>query len=284
MRTPVFLSASFLFAACAVERSHDATIAADASLQRGAAALAATPDPVIAQMLRSAFATHDQQRRVAIANLANVDTCAYKRQVVRIATHDVVDADGLVFQVPSVRRIDSSWTTGALEVTNRNLDLAIDGDGFFAVLRRDGSRGYTRAGSLAVNAEGRIVTGDGCAILPEITVPSDTLEISVDPEGRWSGRTAGSPECVTTFGSLTLHRFVNPEGLESVGDNVWRPTETSGAPFSGAPGTNGLGVVKQGFLERSNVQRNDELMNLQILERQREALAVVTRQFGIVVP
>ena len=145
--------------------------------------------------------------------------------------------------------------------------MAIDGDGFFQLQLPDGSQGYTRDGSFQLNADGKIVTGSGNVLLPEITVPSDTLEIAIDPEGRVNVRTAGNPDTSTLLGQLTLHRFVNPSGMLAVGSNVMRPTEASGQPISNTPGTTGLGLLKQGFVERSNVQIVNELVNLIVAQR-----------------
>ena len=131
----------------------------------------------------------------------------------------------------------------------------------------DGSTGYTRDGGFQLNADGKLVTSSGNVVLPQITVPNDTLEISIDPTGLVSGRTAGSPDVATTFGNLTLHRFVNPSGMLAAGANVLRPTEASGAPISGQPGIQGLGTLKQGFVERSNVQIVNELVNLIVAQR-----------------
>ncbi len=288
MRVSPALPLLLLLPACAIRDTYDPVIAVDATLRRAATATTparvTAPDAVTAQLLHSAFANFEQQRRVAIANLTNVGTWAYKRQVVRASTRDVADADGTVFQVPYVQRIESVWSPGVLEVTERHLDLAIDGDGLFAVRLADGSVGYTRGGSFTLDVKGRIATGDGRPLLPEITVPVDVLEISIDPEGACYGRTAHCPDTTTSFGRITIHRFADPASLVSAGSNAWCATEASGRPTSGSPGTNGLGLVKQGFLERSNVQQHEELLNLQVLERQHEAFAAVMRQFGMLAP
>ena len=284
MRTRVVVSFLLSVAACANQRPIESSPFAHAAYRRDLASLATPPiptdDAVAGELLRGAFAYCEQRRRVALENLANVLTWAYKRRVVRTSTHDVVGADGVVFRVPFVESIEPTWTSGALEVSSRNLDLAIDGEGFFAVHMLDGSTAYTRAGSLQLNGDGKVVTGFGRPILPEITVPSDLLDLAVAPDGGFQGRTAGSPDTVTMFGSITLHRFVNPAGLRSRSDGMWQPTEESGAPVTGAPGQNGLGFVKQGFLERSNVQHHEELDELQLLERQHAALLAAMQRLG----
>lgn len=240
-------------------------------------------DPVLSQIAQAAAAVHQQRCRVAIENLANVDTCGFKRRIVRVSTQPIVGRDGTPHTLPVLRGTESVFTAGTLQLTERNLDVAIDGDGFFAVALPDGSTGYTRAGSLQVDANGKIVSNDGFVVLPEITIPSDTLEIAIDPEGRFALRTAGSPDTSTLAGQLCLHRFINPAGLRIEG-SVWRPTEASGAPITNKPGCTGLGLLKQGFLERSNVEANREAMELQFAERQFQAMQDAMRHLGLVVP
>lgn len=216
-------------------------------------------------------------------NIANVNTAGFKKSQASFEDlfYVTIQAPGLArgagdspvpigTQIGSGTRLNGTtkvFTTGTLEITERNLDIAIDGEGFFGVLLPDGSTGYTRDGGFQLNADGKIVSGNGNILIPEITVPSDTLEISIDPEGRVSGRTAGSPDTATSFGQLTIHRFVNPSGMLAVGANVVRPTEASGAPITSTPGSSGLGLLKQGFVERSNVQIVNELVNLIVAQR-----------------
>lgn len=216
-------------------------------------------------------------------NIANVNTSGFKKSQASFEDlfYVTLQSPGLArgandsavpigTQIGSGTRLNGTtkvFTTGTLEITERNLDVAIDGDGFFAVALPDGSTGYTRDGGMHLNAEGKIVTGSGNVLLPEITVPQDALEIAVDPEGRINVRTAGSPDTSTQLGQLTLHRFINPSGMLAVGANVVRPTEASGPPITNTPGQTGLGLLKQGFVERSNVQIVNELVNLIVAQR-----------------
>lgn len=215
-------------------------------------------------------------------NIANVNTAGFKKSQASFEDlfYVTLQSPGLArgtdaavpigTQIGSGTRLNGTtkvFTTGTLEITERNLDIAIDGDGFFALTLPDGSVGYTRDGGFHTNAQGKLVNGNGSVLLPEITVPSDTLEISIDPEGRVNVRTAGSPDTSTLLGQITLHRFVNPSGMLAVGANVMRPTEASGAPITNTPGTTGLGLLKQGFIERSNVQIVNELVNLIVAQR-----------------
>jgi flagellar basal-body rod protein FlgG len=216
-------------------------------------------------------------------NIANVNTAGFKKsqasfedlfyvtlQSPGLARGAGAEAVPIGTQIGSGTRLNGTtkvFTTGTLEITERNLDVAIDGDGFFSVLLPDGSTGYTRDGGFHVNAAGKVVSGNGNILMPEITLPNDLLEISIDPEGRVSGRTAGSPDTATSFGQINIHRFVNPSGMLAVGANVVRPSEASGQPITGIPGQTGLGLLKQGFIERSNVQIVNELVNLIVAQR-----------------
>jgi flagellar basal-body rod protein FlgG len=216
-------------------------------------------------------------------NIANVNTAGFKKSQASFEDlfYVTLQSPGLArgvadsavpigTQIGSGTRLNGTtkvFSTGTLEITERNLDVAIDGEGFFAVTLADGSTGYTRDGSFQVNADGKIVTGTGNVLQPDISLPSDTLEIAIDPEGRVNVRTAGSPDTSQNVGVITINRFVNPSGMLAVGANVMRPTEASGPPINASPGTNGLGLLKQGFIERSNVQIVNELVNLIVAQR-----------------
>ena len=216
-------------------------------------------------------------------NIANVNTAGFKKSQASFEDlfYVTLQSPGLAqggdgspvpigTQIGSGTRLNGTtkvFTTGTLEITERQLDVAIDGDGFFSVITSNGGEGYTRDGGFHVNRDGKLVTGQGYVLTPEITIPSDALEISIDPNGRVSGRTAGSPDTSTTFGDITIHRFINPSGLLADGSNVLRQTDASGAPTTGTPGDNGLGLLKQGFVERSNVQIVNELVNLIVAQR-----------------
>lgn len=240
-------------------------------------------------MLKSLYTTatgmRAQQTMVDMIanNIANVNTTGFKKsqasfedllyvtpQSPGLARGTGADAVPIGTQIGSGTRLNGTtkvYSTGTLEGTDRPLDVAIDGDGFFAVQMPDGSTAYTRDGNFQVNAVGKLVTGSGNVLLPEITLPQDVMEVSIDPEGRVNVRTAGSPETTTQLGQLQLHRFVNPSGMLAVGSNVLRPTEASGQPITGNPGQIGLGSLRSGFLERSNVQIVNELVNLIVAQR-----------------
>lgn len=294
MRTATIVSSLSLLAACQVSApvaapvadgsGSRAAVAVDAAL-RGAAEIpeVRAVDPHVAALLKATFRDYAVRRQVALENLANVRTTAYKRRVVATAERPNLGSDGSPVPIPAGAQSHAVFAGGPLLDTGRMLDLAIDGDGFFAVIAADGAIGYTREGNAHVNRDGKLVTVQGYVFVPEITIPSDALDVAIDPTGKVCGRTAGSPDTMTGFGDLTLHRFINAEGLRSDGA-VWRETENAGSPMAGQPGTHGLGLLKQGFLEGSNVQFSDEMIELQVLERQHEALTEVMRKLGLIAP
>jgi flagellar basal-body rod protein FlgG len=184
---------------------------------------------------------------------------------------------------PTVRGSVPVMEQGVLEPTGRGLDLAIDGEGFFAVQEFDGSTAYTRDGRLQVNADGKLVTSDGRLLLPEITFPSDTLETTIDAEGHVMVRTAGSPDVTTHLGQMQLRRFVNAPGLRVRGNLLFQ-SQASGAPISGNPGMTGLGLLRQRALERSNVDADAELAALRAAEQQLQALQTTLAECGVELP
>jgi flagellar basal-body rod protein FlgG len=226
--------------------------------------------------------------QVTLDNIANVNTPGFKRSVVQLGTlpPETLEAPGLQLnrggtaapvgaqvgtgvQLLSTYRIHSQ---GTLEITERTLDVAIDGAGFFQILLADGSIGYTRDGHFLINSEGVIVNTAGNILQPQTSLPSDVLEINIDASGRVTGRTAGSPDTTTMFGDIRLTNFLNPAGLLAVGTNVVRQTAASGPPtVDGTPGENGLGFLTQGFIERSNVQMFNELIDLYQARREYQA-------------
>lgn len=211
-------------------------------------------------------------------NIANVNTAGFKKSQASFEdllyiTQTAPSREGgspTGTQIGSGTRLSGTtkvFTNGTLEITERQLDVAIDGDGFFSVIMPDGQLGYTRDGGFHVNADGKLVTGQGYVLTPEVTIPPDALDVSIDPTGRVAGRTAGAPDTQTPFGDIQVHRFINPSGMLAVGSNVMRPTDSSGTPTTGSPGDQGLGLLKQGFVERSNVQIVNELVNLIVAQR-----------------
>ncbi len=215
-------------------------------------------------------------------NLANINTTGFKRNQVNF--QDLIYLNLLQpgteilqgtpvptgLQIGNGVRVAGStkvFTTGTLENTGNPLDVAIEGDGFFQVTFPDGTLRYTRDGGLRLNANGNLVTTDGFLVSPAITVPNDTQSISIGSDGTVSVITAGAPTTSTAVGQLTLARFPNPAGLLAEGRNLSRESPASGAPVTATPGQTGSGLLRQGFLERSNVEPVQELVNLLLAQR-----------------
>ncbi len=225
-----------------------------------------------------------QQTRVEVIsnNLANMSTTGYNarraefsdllyQQVTRAGT--INSADGTVLPTgvqlglgvrPSSVTVNVSQ--GALSQTSGDLDFAIEGRGYFEVTLPSGLAAYTRDGSLKRSADGLIVTSDGYPVVPDIVIPDDARSISVSPEGEvyayFNDRV--EPELL---GQFTLSGFSNEAGLEAAGDNLFLETAASGSAIVGTPGTNGLGALRQGYLEDSTVDAVREVTEL--IEAQR---------------
>jgi len=214
-------------------------------------------------------------------NLANVNTTAFKKsrgdfQDLLYQTLRLPGApSGTGTQIPSGIQLGSGvrtasvnriFTQGDFENTQNALDLAIEGEGFFQILMPDGSVAYTRAGAFKQDSSGRIVTPDGYPLEPPITIPPDALHVSIDSDGTVSVLQPNNP-VPTEIGNIQLVRFTNPSGLRSIGRNLFVTTAASGEPVVGTPGEDGFGTIAQGFLEASNVNIAEELVNLIISQR-----------------
>ena len=157
----------------------------------------------------------------------------------------------------SVQKI---FTQGDYEQTGSEYDMAIEGKGFFKILS-NGDEVYTRSGSFKLDSEGYMVTSNGDRLQPEIAIPTNTSTLTIDSGGNVVGL-ASDGETVTVSGQLTLYNFTNPAGLLSVGGNKYRTTGASGDPVEGNPGVDGLGTLSQGYLEMSNVDVVEEMVNM----------------------
>ena len=159
-----------------------------------------------------------------------------------------------------------SFVQGNLQQSGNAYDLAIQGNGFFQVQMPDGTTGYTRDGGFQVDAAGQLVTNQGYPVLPGITGPADAKSVTVAQDGTVQVTTAGNAT-PNTIGQLQLANFVNPAGLESLGQNLYAETAASGTPNTGVPGSNELGTLRQGFVETSNVNVVEELVNMIATQR-----------------
>ena len=155
---------------------------------------------------------------------------------------------------------------GDFQNTENQLDWAIEGDGFFQIELPNGDTSYSRCGEFKLDADGRIVNADGFLLVPQMTIPTDTVSITVGMDGTVSVIQADDP-VPNEIGTLQLARFVNPAGLRSLGKNLFVPTEASGDEIVGTPGENGFGTIAQGFLEMSNVSVVDEMVSMITAQR-----------------
>lgn len=214
-------------------------------------------------------------------NLANVNTQGFKRS--RADFQDLLyqtlrpagAPSSLGTQVPTGIELGQGtrpvavqkiFIQGDFQKTENQLDLSIEGDGFFQVIRPNGEQGYTRSGAFKLDSQGRVVTSDGFVISPEITIPTDTEEIHVGSDGLVAVKLAGQ-NSFTELGNLELVNFPNPSGLSSQGKNLYSQSDASGDPVAGTPGQEGLGSISQGYLEMSNVSVVEEMVNMIVAQR-----------------
>ena len=216
-------------------------------------------------------------------NLANVNTTGFKKSRVNfvdLVAHgtdaaaqaalpglDVVQRSGAGVAVTDVDRV---FDGGNVQKTGGTWDLAIAGDGFFEVAQADGAKAYVRGGSFKVNTEGLLATASGEVLQPEISIPASTQSVTVAADGKVSITTPTSPTPVEV-GRLDMVRFPNAGTLTPLGNNLFRPSDTSGEAIAGHGGEDGMGTVQQGYLEGSNVKLVDEMVNLMVAQRAYEA-------------
>ena len=213
---------------------------------------------------------------VVANNLANVSTNGFKRSraVFEDLLYQTMRQPGAKSsqqtEIPSGLQIGTGvhpvattriHTQGNLQQTGNSLDIAVNGTGFFQILQTDGTTGYSRDGSFQLNSQGQIVTASGYVVQPAITIPANALSLTISRDGIVSALTSGSP-APTEIGQLQLASFINPGGLQSQGENLYIETASSGSPSTGNPGSNGLGALNQGFVETSNVNVAEELVNM----------------------
>ncbi len=224
-----------------------------------------------------------QQTKMGVVsnNLANVSTTGFKRdravfedlmyQSVRQpgaqSSQDTVLPSGLM-RGTGVHTVatEKLHTQGSIEQTGNALDVAIEGRGFYQILRPDGSLGYSRDGTFQIDSQGQMVTSSGYLLQPAITIPSGAQSITVGQDGVVSVMEPGNT-APTQVGTIQLADFVNPTGLQPLGQNLFQETVASGAPQLSNPGLNGVGTVMQGALETSNVNVVEEMVNM--IETQR---------------
>lgn len=224
----------------------------------------------------------DAKLQAIANNLANANTVGFKRD--RVVFEDLfysIDAQ------PGAQRADNNtlapsgvqmgngthlvgtqkiFTTGNLQTTNNALDVAVMGNGFLQVRRPNGEAAFTRAGQLQIDANGVLVNAAGLPLVPQITVPANATSISIGENGTVSANIPGNTT-PTELGQLTLTSFINPTGLQALGENLFAETPASGAPTEGRPGDAQFGKLKQGALEGSNVQVVEEMVDMIAAQR-----------------
>ena len=223
-------------------------------------------------------------------NIANVNTTGYKkmRASFQDLIYQTVEQPGVptsdTSQNPTGKQIGLGtriagtygiFTQGNMIKTDRQLDIAIEGDGFFKIVLPDGTEAYTRDGNFKLDKDGRIVTGMGYPLSPQITIPPNAVQISISPDGKVVA--IMDDNTTTELGRITLVKFINPAGLKRIGNNLYVKTDASGDPIEANPGTQGLGILRQGFLEASNVDIVEEMINLITAQRAYEFNAKAIR-------
>jgi flagellar basal-body rod protein FlgG len=230
---------------------------------------------------RSGLDAQDMRMQVISNNLANVNTTGFKR--------DRAEFESLLYQNYKQAGAQSSQNStyatglnigtgvkvtgterlleqGSLQQTANPTDMAVDGQGFFQVLRPDGQTVYTRDGSFKLSSEGKLVTQEGYALQPDITIPQGAQTLTIGKDGTVSVTLQGDAN-PSQIGQVQLANFLNPAGLQPLGGNMFAETASSGSPLVGTPGADGLGNVNQNMLESSNVNMVEEMVNM--IETQR---------------
>jgi flagellar basal-body rod protein FlgG len=223
-------------------------------------------------------------------NLANVNTAGYKRSHVEFedlfyqhtrvpgAATSLGDQPvglevGLGTRVVATSR---DFTNGSFRATGSPLDMAIQGQGFFRISMPDGTQSYTRSGAFQRDAQGQIVTSDGYALDPQISIPENATSVSISREGVVSASIPGQ-SAAQQLGTIELTTFQNPSGLTPMGSNLFQVTSASGEPQTGPAGTEQRGTLTQGYLEDSNVSVVEEMVNMILGQRAYEASSKVIK-------
>ncbi|MBD3165931.1 flagellar basal-body rod protein FlgG [bacterium] len=238
---------------------------------------------MIRALRTAASGMHAQQMNLDTIsnNLANVNTTSFKKS--RVEFQDLIyqttQASGSVRRLGTVVptelqighgvkpvAIEKVHVQGSPTATYNDLDMAIEGDGFFQVRKADDTIAYTRDGSFKRSPDGRIVTSEGYTVYPELILPEDAMRVSISRDGVLSVQLVGATELVD-IGRLELARFTNKEGLRSIGQNMYIESEASGPPIVGQAGMEGFGEIHQGYLEASNVNVVEEMVNMITAQR-----------------
>jgi flagellar basal-body rod protein FlgG len=228
-----------------------------------------------------------QQKNIDVIsnNIANVNTNAFKQDraefqdlmyqslnytagATSATTTNPTGIDtGLGVRVSGIQK---NFIQGNLKETGNTYDVAIQGNGFFKITNAAGETAYTRNGAFKLDSEGTMVDGQGFKLDPEIVIPSDLIKISIAQDGTVTGENA-TTGAISTLGQITLVNFINPAGLAPQGDSLYLATDVSGDPIEATPGLEGIGTIRQGMIEGSNVQLVTEMVDLITAQRGYEA-------------
>jgi flagellar basal-body rod protein FlgG len=230
---------------------------------------------------KTGLSAQDTSLKVISNNLANVSTVGFKkdRAVFEDLLYQIKRQPGAQSaqesQLPSGLQLGSGvrtvgtqklFSTGDLQITDEPFDVAINGRGFLQVVQPNGEIAYTRNGQLHLNGDNQLVTAEGFQLEPAITLPAEVQTFTVGLDGTVQVTLAGDPD-PQEIGQLELADFVNPQGLQAIGQNLFLETAASGAPVLAAPGDSGTGLLQQGMLEGSNVNAVEELVNMITTQR-----------------
>jgi len=222
-------------------------------------------------------------------NLANVNTVGFKRSRANFADlmYETIQAPGSTTSgstnIPSgiqvgmgsrIVDVQKMFTQGEFLQTGNDLDLVIEGRGFFKILRND-DEVYTRAGDFKLDKDGYVCDAEGYRLQPEMRIPQDAVNVSIDPQGNISVTGQDGTEIAT--GNIKLYNFINPAGLLSLGRSYYLPTDASGDAIEGDPGSDGIGTISQGYLENANVNIVEEMVNMIMAQRAYEATSKVIK-------
>jgi len=225
---------------------------------------------------RTGLDAQQTQLDVISNNLANVSTNGFKRgrAVFEDLLYQTMRQPGAQSsqqtQIPTGLQLGTGarpvttariFTQGNIQKTDSTLDMAVQGNGFFQVLLPDGTTGYTRDGAFQKDNQGQIVTSDGYPLQPAITIPANATSLTIGTDGTVTVTQQGVA-AATQIGSIQLATFINPAGLQSMGQNLFLETAASGTPTPNTPGTNGAGILNQGYVETSNVNVAEELVTM----------------------
>lgn len=238
---------------------------------------------------KTGLTAQDVKMSTIANNLANVNTTGFKKdrvafddlfyQIQRQPGGQVDDVDYLPsgVQLGTGTRVAATqkvFTTGDIKTTNQQLDMAIEGQGFFQIQQSNGDVGYTRDGQFFRSSDGMLVTSQGLPLVPNIQIPADALSVTIGTNGTVSAQLAGQNE-QQQLGQITLVNFTNPAGLEAKGNNLFAATSASGNPVEGVAGEQSIGTIHQGSLEGANVNVVEEMVEMISTQRAYEMNAKV---------